>query len=182
MRAGSLRHRAEILELSPDLCPVVVSGVWLAINAKESAEPPMPTSLRSGAKVDIRARYSSKLFQGRYLRHGDRLFYITSVRDPVGDKAELRITAEELVGAPAQYLPQDMAPRSCRVLIQHEAPWLDDMGAVTDYKTRGEVAIIEAGRVQIGDQLSLSGVTYNVIAYADGSDDGVVRGLWLEAQ
>lgn len=180
MRAGELRHRAEILELGPDLCSAVVSGVWLGIKAKEAADPPMATGLRSPARVDIRARHSAKLVQGRYLRHGDRLFYITSVRDPVGDKSELRITADELVGSPAVYMTQGQPSRECRALVQHEAPWLDDMGAVTDYKTRAEVAVIEAGRPQAGDQISIDSTLYNVIAYADATDDGVVRGLWLE--
>jgi len=181
MRAGELRHRAKILELGPNLGVSVIASTWVGIKAKESADPPMATSLRSPARVEIRARFSAKLFQGRYLRHRERLFYITSARDPVGDKSELRITADELIGSPATYHPQGLPSVQCRALIQHEAPWLDEFGAVTSYKTRAEVAIIETGRVQVGDQLSLSGVTYNVIAYADGSDDGVLRGLWLEA-
>jgi len=181
MRAGELRHRAEVLELGPDLGVKIIASTWAGIKAKESADPPMATGLRSPARVEIRARFSTKLFQGRYLRHRERLFYITSARDPVGDKSELRITADELIGSEATYVPQGFPSVQCRALIQHEAPWLDEFGAVTSYKTRAEVAIIETGRVQVGDQLSFSGVTYNVIAYADGSDDGVVRGLWLEA-
>ena len=181
MRAGQLRHRAEILELGHDLSVAVVASTWIGIKAKESADPPMATSLRSSARVEIRARFSAKLFQGRYLRHQNRLFYITSARDPVGTRAELVITADEMTGSPATYYPQSAAAMPCRALIQHEAPWLDEFGAVTDYKTRAEVAIIETGRVQVGDQLAVQGVTYTVIAYADGSDDGVVRGLWLDA-
>jgi len=181
MRAGQLRHRAEILELGHDLSVAVIASTWIGIKAKESADPPMATSLRSAARVEIRARFSSKLFQGRYLRHQGRLFYITSARDPMGTKAELVITADEMTGSDAIYSPQSAAPIPCRVLIQHEAPWLDEFGAVTDYKTRAEVAIIETGRAQVGDQITVQGVTFSVIAYADGSDDGVVRGLWLDA-
>ena len=41
-------------------------------------------------------------------------------------------------------------------------------------------ALIEVGRLQVDDQLQVGGVLYNVIDYADESDDGIVRGLWLQ--
>lgn len=180
MRAGELRHRATLLALGHELCRIELGRVWLGIQAKESADPGYPTGLRSFARLDIRARYSDKLTQGRYLVHGDRLMHITSARDPLGNRAELRITADELVGQPAEYRPAEGRPVPCRVHLTHEAPWLDEMGAVTSYKTRAEVALIEVGRPQVGDQIHIMGTLYNVIAYADESDDGVVRGLWLE--
>lgn len=180
MRAGELRHRATILELDSDLRPVEVGRAWLGIQAKEGADVPAAAGLRSPAKLDIRARYSSALRQGRYLRHGERLMQITSARDPLGNRAELRITADEFIGDAAEYRPQEGLPVPCRVHLTHSAPWLDDMGAVTDYKTRGEVLLIEVGRPQVGDMLKIGSDLYAVIAYADESDDGVVRGLWLE--
>jgi len=54
------------------------------------------------------------------------------------------------------------------------------MGQVTEYRTKAEVALIEVGRPQVDDQLVIDGARYSVIAYADETDDGVVRGLWLE--
>ena len=45
---------------------------------------------------------------------------------------------------------------------------------------RAEVAIIEVGRPQVDDQLFIGGALYNIVAYARDTDDGVVRGLWLE--
>lgn len=180
MRLGELRHRAQLLELDADLCPVDLGQQWVGIIAKESAEPPMPSGLRSPARVDIRARYSARIVQGRYLRHGCRLFHITSARDPLGNKAELRVTADELIGEPGKYIVEGLFPKPCRVHLTHSAPYLDDMGQVTDYKTRAEVAIIEVGRPQPGDNLTVGGQTYEVIGYAAESDDGVVRGLWLE--
>lgn len=180
MRAGELRHRATVLDISADLCPRDLGKLWLGIQAKESSEPPMPTGLRSLAPIDIRARYSPKLIQGRYLKHSERLFQITSVRDPMGTKAELRITADEFIGQPAEYRPQEGVPIECRVHLIHEAPYRDDMGQVTEYKTRAEVAVIEVGRPQRDDQLLIAGTLYLVLDYADETDDGVVRGLWLE--
>lgn len=182
MRAGELKSHAKLLELSADLCPVDMGGVWLGIKARDAGGVPMPSGLRSPALIDIRARYSDRLRQGRYLRYGDRLMQITSVRDPLGNKAEMRISADEFVGIPATYLPQERAPATCRTHLVHEAPYLDELGQVTDYRTRAEVALIEVGRPEVGDRLTVAGVTYNVIAYASESDDGVVRGLWLERQ
>ena len=51
---------------------------------------------------------------------------------------------------------------------------------MVDYRTRAEVALIEVGRVQVGDQLRLGDEHYAVIGIAAEGDDGVVRGLWLE--
>lgn len=181
MRLGELRHRAQLLELDADLCPVDLGQLWVGIIAKESAEPPMPSGLRSPARVDIRARYSARIVQGRYLRHGCRLFHITSARDPLGNKAELRITADELIGDPGKYIVDGMLPKPCRVHLTHSAPYLDDMGQVTDYKTRAEVALIETGgRPQEGEFLEVCGDRYQIIGYASDTDDGAVRGLWLD--
>ncbi|WP_395501828.1 head-tail adaptor protein [Ectopseudomonas mendocina] len=180
MRAGELRHRADVLALDVDLSAKCLGKAWLGILAKESAEPSFPSGLRNPAKIDVRARYSSALAQGRYLRHGIRLFHITSVRDPLGNRAELRVTGEELVGQPGQYLSADGVPRCCRVHLTHEAPYRDELGQVVSYMTRAEVAIIEVGRPQAGDQLRVEGDLYVVANYADDTDDGVVRGLWLQ--
>ena len=182
MRAGELRHRAEIVELNADLVPTVIGGAWVGVIAKEAADVPMPSGLRNPAKIDIRARFSSKITAGRYLRVGLRLLHITSARDPLGNKAELRISADELIGQPAQYLPAGGDPVACRVHLTHQAPWFDEEGTVTDYKTRAEVAVIEVGRPEQGDQIQIGADTYAVIGYAKDTDDGVVRGLWLERE
>lgn len=180
MRLGELRHRARLFELNADLRPVDLGELWVGIHAKESADPPMAAGLRNPARIAIRARYSPKVTQGRYLRHGGRLFHITSARDPLGNRAELRITADELIGEPGLYRSQGEPPVPCRVFLTHSAPYLDELGQVVDYKTRAEVAVIEVGRPVEGDLLEVGGVCYQVIAYANGTDDGVVRGLWLE--
>ena len=182
MRAGELRYRATLLQLTADLCAQDLGQVWLGIQSKDAADVPAAAGLRSAAKVDIRARFSARLTQGRYLRHGDRLFQITSSRDPLGNRAELRISADEFVGDPAIYRPSERPSIECRVHLTHDAPHADEFGKVTDYRTRAEVALIEVGRPEEGDRLTVDGVTYNVIGYADDSDDGVVRGLWLERQ
>lgn len=83
--------------------------------------------------------------------------------------------------AVAEYRPAVGAPVACRVLLTHGAPYLDDLGQVTDYRTRAEVALIEVGRPQVDDRLLVGDTLYTVIAYASDTDDGVVRGLWVEA-
>lgn len=181
MRAGRLNTPTDILILDADLGVQVLDWIWTNIAAKDSADAPAPTSLRSPAKVEVRAWWDDRLLQGRYLRAEGRLFHIDSVRDVTGQQAELTLTATELVGAVAEYRPAVGAPVACRVLLTHGAPYLDELGQVTDYRTRAEVALIEVGRPQVDDQLLVGGTLYTVIAYADDTDDGVVRGLWLEA-
>lgn len=180
MRAGNLRHRAEILSLSADLLPVSHGSRWVGIRSKEAGEVGAATGLRTGAMIEVRARFSDVLSAGRYLKSGGRLLHITSARDPMGTGAELVLSCDELVGEAAEYRPDGQPPRPCRVHLTHAAPHLDDLGQVTAYKTRAEVALIEVGRPQVDDQLLVGGALYNVIDYARDSDDGVVRGLWLD--
>lgn len=181
MRLGRLDKRAQILSLSADLCEVDHGSRWVSIRSREVGDVGQPSGLRSPALVEVRARYSDALQQGRYLRSGSRLLYIGSApRDPMGTRAELVMSCAELIGQCAQYLPAERPPVACRVHLTHEAPYLDDTGQVTDYRTRAEVAIIEVGRPQVDDLLIIDGERYAVIAYADDTDDGVVRGLWLE--
>lgn len=181
MRAGRLNQRAEILSIDASLVPVSQGSRWVGIRAKEAADVPAATGLRTRALVEVRARFSDLLLVGRYLKSGARLLHITSARDPMGDRAELVLSCDELVGEVAEYQPAGGTPAACRVHLTHSAPYLDDMGKVTDYRTKAEVAVIEVGRPQVDDQLLVGAVLYTVTAYADESDDGVVRGLWLEA-
>ena len=180
MRAGRLDTPAELLDLQADLSVRCLDWLWFSINSKESADPPAPTGLRSPAKVAVRSWYDPRLAQGRYLRAAERLLLIDDVRDFRGDRAEVAITCSELVGQAGQYLPADGTPRCCRVHLTHEAPYRDELGQVVSYMTRAEMAIIEVGRPQEGDQLRVEGDLYVVSNYAGSSDDGVVRGLWLQ--
>lgn len=180
MRAGNLRHRAEIFSLSADLIAVSHGGRWVGIRAKEAADVPAARGLRSGAMVEVRARASADLVPGRYLRSGQRLLYITSARDPMGTGVELVLSCDELIGQPGQYLPAGGVPVTCRVHLVYLAPYQEELGQVTDYKTRAEVALIEVGRPQVDDQLQVGGDVYTIIGYSADTDDGVVRGLWLE--
>jgi len=180
MRTGRLDVPADLLTLGVDLCAVQLTWLWVGIRAKDTGDVPAAAGLRNPAKIEVRAWWDARLLQGRYLRAGERLFHLDSVRDPDGQQAEVIMTSTELVGQPAEYRPQAGMPTPCRVHLAHEAPYLDDMGQVVDYKTRAEVAVIEVGRPQVDDQLLIAGTLYNVIQYARDSDDGVVRGLWLE--
>ena len=180
MRAGTLNLRAEVLELDADVCPRLVMRRWVSLRAKDAGDVSAPTGLRSAGMVEVRGWFSGEYQAGRYIRIGDRLLVIADSRDPMGNGAEIVISCYELRGLPAEYRPAEGRPAPCRVHLTHEAPWLDEMGAVTSYKTRAEVALIEVGRPQVGDQIHIMGTLYSVIAYADESDDGVVRGLWLE--
>jgi hypothetical protein len=180
MRAGSLRHRAEILSLGADLVPASHGSRWVGIRAKEATDAPAASGLRTSAMVEVRARYDAALMPGRYLRQAARVLHITSVRDPIGTGAEVVLSCDELVGQAAEYRPALGAPVPCRAHLLNQAPFLDDLGQVTDYKTAAEVAIIEVGRPQVDDQLLIGGDLYSVIGYRKDSDDGIVRGLWLE--
>lgn len=181
MRAGRLRNRAAILSLGADLQPVDHGSRWVSIRAKDTGDVGQPSGLRSTALVEVRARYTSELQQGRYLRHGNRLLYIASApRDPMGNRVEMVMSCAELTGQAATYHATGRQSQPCRVHISYSAPYLDELGQVVDYRTRAEVALIEVGRVQVGDQLRLGDEHYAVIGIAAEGDDGVVRGLWLE--
>ena len=181
MRLGRLDKRVQILSLSADLLPVSLGSRWVSIRAKEAGDVGAAAGLRTGAMVEVRARFSELLTAGRYLKSAGRLLHITSARDPMGTAAELVLSCDEFVGEPAEYRGDGVPPVTCRAHLTHAAPYMDDLGQVTGYKTRAEVALIEVGRPQVDDQLMVAGVLYAVIRYADESDDGVVRGLWLEA-
>lgn len=179
MRAGQLSTPADILRLNADLTVSMLDWIWVGIRSKESTDAPAHTGLRAPAKVTVRAWWDDRLQAGRYLRGDDRLLLIDDVRDFTGQRAEVAITCSELVGQGGQYQPADGPPRCCRVHLTHEAPYRDELGQVVNYMTRAEVAIIEVGRPQEGDQLRVGGVNYVVANYAADTDDGVVRGLWL---
>lgn len=180
MRSGNLDTPADLVELDGQLRPRVLDWLWVGIRSKENAEPPAATGLRAPAQVTVRAWWHDGLRPGRYVRTADRLLLVDDVRDFTGQRAEVVITCSELAGTPGEYRPLEGVPAPCRVHLTHEAPYRDELGQTTDYRTRAEVALIEVGRPQPDDQLLVGGVLYNVIAYADESDDGVVRGLWLE--
>lgn len=181
MRPGRLNTPATLLELDANLQRVEIDWLFCGIQTKESLDAPFPTGLRNPAKVAIRAWWDARLRQGRYLQTQDRLFHIDSVRDFNGRRVEVAITATEFVGESGSAIHEGQPPRACRVFLLHDAPYRDEFGQATGYKIRAEVALIEAGRPQADtSQIEVGGVLYNVIDYADESDDGVVRGLWLE--
>lgn len=180
MRAGNLDTPADLLTLDADLVACKLDWIWCGIQTKESAEPPFPSGLRSPAKIAIRAWWDERIQQGRYLLADGRLFHIDSARDFTGRRAELAITATELIGESAQYRATGAPPRPCRVFMNYDALHLDENGQATSYRIRGEVALIETGRVQVDDRLVVAGVDYVVTDYANDTDDGIVRGVWLE--
>lgn len=179
MRAGALKHRGDIYRLPSDLVAVKIGSVRMAVVAKEG-DAPDAASLRNPSKISIKTRYSAKLQQGTYLRVRERLFFVDSARDVIGNKQELAVTATEFVGMSGLYRPESGAQLPCMVHLTFAAPYRDEMGKVTEYRTRAEVALIETGRVQPDEQLMVDGVSYLVLGYVDESDDGVVRQLWLQ--
>lgn len=179
MRAGRLDTPAELLELRPDLSVRCLDWLWFSINSKESADPPAPSGLRAPAKVTVRSWWDPRLAVGRYLRSDCRLLLINDVRDFDGRRAEVILTCTEISGQPARYSPASGMARDCRVFLTPEVPYRDQLGQATDYRLRAEIAIIEVGRPEHGDSLRIAGVDYLVDSYADETDDGVVRGLWL---
>ncbi|AYF88629.1 hypothetical protein D6Z43_16270 [Pseudomonas sp. DY-1] len=182
MRAGRLETPADLLALGPDLQAQYLDWLWVGIRAKDAVDAPLAAGLRSPAKVEVRAWWDERLLQGRYLRTEGRLLILDGVRDVIGQQAEVVMTATELMGEPGEYRPDDGSPRPARIFLRHISPFVDENDRLTDYRLQAEVALVETGRVQLGEQLVIGGCVYNVIGYVDGSDDGVVRSLWLEAQ
>lgn len=180
MRSGSLDTPADLLSLGADLVACKLDWIWCAIQTKENAEPPFPSGLRSPAKIAIRAWWDARIQQGRYLSADGRLFHIDSARDFTGRRAELAITATEFIGEQGEYRPDGAPPRPCRVFLNPEAVHRDEAGQATGYRMRAEVALIETGRVQVDEHLVVGGVEYLVTDYDNDTDDGVVRGLWVE--
>ncbi|MDU4255577.1 hypothetical protein [Pseudomonas sp.] len=181
MRIGAIDTPADLLQLSPEHSPVMLDWLWVGLRARDSGDVTAPAGLRSPAKVEGRAWWDERLIQGRYLRTDERLLLIESVRDVIGGRVELVLTCAELVGEQAEYRPEGGAAVPCRVFITHSAPVFDDENKVTDYRILAELALIEVGRCQVDDQLLIGGQLYNMIDYAGSSDDGVVRGMYLEA-
>jgi hypothetical protein len=175
MRLGRLDKRAEVFALSPSLEPVSMGIRWVSIRAKDGGAVQQAVGLRSPALVEVRARSSDVLQNGRYLKIGDRLMIITSYRDPMGTGTDAVMSCAEFIGEAGEY-----SGEPCRVHLTHQAPYLDPNGLATQYKTLAEVALIETGRIQPGDTLTVGDYDYLVLSYAGGTDDGAVRGLWLE--
>ena len=181
MRAGKLRFVADLLVLGDDCKRCHLDWLWCDLKTKDSGDVQYASGLRNPAKVEVRAWYDERLRQGCYLESDGRLLHIDSVRDVTGQRAELVMTATELIGQPAVIRRDEMPSCHCRAFVSHESLHRDEEGQATGYKTRAEVALIEAGRVQVDDQIQIGGVRYLVVDIDKESDDGIVRGLWLEA-
>lgn len=180
MRAGDLRDRAELSELGPDLRKRVIKMLWIGLRTEDNASPGMPVGLRNPIRVDIRARYSPDLITGRYLTAGERLLHITSVRDPVGNRAELRITADELIGLPGVCSRDGHLPLTCRIFIKHGVSRPGELTGRAEYTTQLEAAVIEVGRPQPGAVFQLAGEAWRVVGLVDEEDDGVTRRMWVK--
>lgn len=180
MRAGRLRYRAQLLSLDEQLQPVVLGSRWVDIRTKEG-ESPAPAGLRQHQLVEIRARFSEVFRTGRYLRHGDRLFHLASVRDPRGHGAELVISAEELAGTPASFVAQPGSLVSpCRVFLVREVARPGQFGGMVEYATQLEAALIEVGRPQPGAVFQVEGVAWRVAGLVENDDDRIVRRMWVK--
>lgn len=180
MRAGRLRDKARIVTLDHNLSQVCCGAIWCGITASESALAPMPAGLRAGVKVVVRARFNQKLQQGVYLMTKDRILHVTSVRDATGKRAELTASCDEFIGQAAIYTPVTGQQKPCRVHMAYDAPYLDELGQVTGYRIRAQVLLLEIGRPQVNDRITIDGQAFVVTQYAADTDDGVVRSLWLE--
>ena len=181
MRAGRLRHRALVLELSASLSTLELGARWVDIRVKEAAEGSAPVGLRARTLVEVRARHFAGFIAGRYLAHGSRLFHITSQRDPKGNRTELILTCEELIGQPAQYTAsQGDTPKPCRVHITHGVARIGEHTGRAEYWTQLEVALIEVGRPQAGAVFELGAERYRVVGLVEDDDDRVTRKLWVK--
>ena len=181
MRTGRLDTPADLLALGSNLQPELLDMLWVGIRAKESADPPAAVGLRSPAKVEVQSWWDARLIQGRYLRAEDRLLYITSARDFRGDRFELAITCEELVGEVAHYTPPSGgAVMPCRVFLTHGVARPGEFAGKSEYTTQLEAALIEVGRPQPGGVFQVGAQAWRVSALVDDDDDRIVRRMWVK--
>lgn len=177
MRAGRLRHRLSMYEPTSGAAKYI-GEISADITASESAMPSAATGLRTGARVNIRTRYDARLKQGVILSADGRLFHAVSVRDPMGKRAELVTTCEEFSGKEA-VISVNGCEIKAPVFITYHAPYYDDFGKVTDYKTKVEYLIAQLGRLQQGDLITINGKRYQVLKYVGDTDDTVTRSVWV---
>jgi hypothetical protein len=180
MRAGRLRYRAQVLALDDQLQAIALGERWVDIRTKEG-ESPAPLGLRQRSLVEIRARASELFRSGRYLVHGTRLFHLVTPRDPRGNGAEVVVSAEELIGAPATYTAQpgaDVLP--CRVFLAYGVSRPGQFAGAVEHVTELEAAVIEVGRPQPGAVFLVDGVAWRVAGLVDEEDDRIVRRMWVK--
>ena len=180
MRAGAMRFRAELLSLSADLSPLSHGHRWTDIRTKESADVQAPSGLRARALVEVRARFSADLIEGRYLRHSGRLFHITSARDFKGTGAALVLSCEELAGVVATYTAPGGAAAQCRVHLAYGVARPGEFTGKAEYSTQLEAALIEVGRPQPGGVFTVGAESWRVAGLVDDDDDRVVRRMWVK--
>ena len=179
MRAGRLRYRATLLALGDQLQVVELGQRWVDIRTKEG-DSPAPAGLRQRSLVEIRARHSDIFRSGRYLQHGDRLFHLVSPR-PVGNGAELVVSAEELAGAPATYTATPGATAlPCRVFLAYGVSRPGQFSGAVEHVTELEAAVVEVGRPQPGAVFEVEGVAWRVAGLVETEDDRVVRRMWVK--
>lgn len=180
MRAGRLRYRGQVFSLADQLQIQDHGHRWVDIRTKEG-ETPAPVGLRQRSLVEIRARATSVLCPGRYLKHGARLFHLVSVRDPRGNGTELVVSAEELIGLPAVCTLQPGAePVACRVFLAHGVARPGQFAGAVEYVTELEVALVEVARPQPGAVFVVDGVSWRVAGLVEAEDDRVVRRMWVK--
>lgn len=181
MRVGRLDTPADLLALGSNLQQQSLGFVWIGIRSKDSADVPEAVGLRSPAKVEVRAWYDESLLPGRYLRASDRLLHLVSVRDFKGDRFELVMTCEELIGEPAQYTSAGGGTAlPCRVFLAYDVSRPGQHLGVVEYVTQLEAAVIEVGRPQPGAVFTVDGVSWRVAGLVDTEDDRVVRRMWVK--
>lgn len=183
MNFGRLRNQAEVQALAghPPR-PSVLGRIWCEIQTRERQDAPYATGLRASADVTVWARYSSELVAGRYLRCGGRLLHIDSPRDPDGRRSALVLSCTELVGEAGEYRPAAGGVFPVRVFLRFGVAVVNAAARRTDYRTQVEMALLEAGRPQPGDRLTVHGVSYEIMGLVEDGDDGIVRRLWVKPQ
>jgi hypothetical protein len=180
MRAGKLQQLATVLMLRVDtLAAVQMDKVWVGIKTRDGVDTPPARGLRNPAVIQVLAWHSDKLQQGRYLQVDNRLLVIDAARDPDGRREALSMSCTELIGEPCTFTPKNGAGKSARVYVQQTSPSVGQRTGRADYRVMAEFALIEVGRIQPGDTVTLYGATWTVSALSDEPDDGVTRKVWL---
>ena len=180
MRAGKLQQLATVLMLRVDtLAAVQVEKVWVGIKTRDGGDTPPARGLRNPAVIQVLAWHSDKLQQGRYLQVDSRLLIIDAARDPDGRREALSMACTELIGEPCTFTPKAGTGKSARVFVQSTSPTVGQRNGRADYRVMAEFALIETGRIQPGDTVTLYGAVWTVSSLAEEPDDGVTRKVWL---
>jgi hypothetical protein len=176
MLAGKCRAIAMICDASADF-----GARRVDIRYQERQDAPAQQSMRTSSAVSVYS-WDDPIFKaGRFMRiHDGRLLHIDTVRH-LPRPRDIVMSCTELVGESGSYTSGGNSI-ACRIFLLLDAPTVGNRPGKTEYRTRAEVAVLEVGRPQPGDSLTVGGSTWSVMGLVDDQDDGLIRQMWVKPQ